>query len=392
MAAVRDRYQGMFFVRRDRPLNLCPEALRSLQLSLNTPVVRVEDLPVAPARAVLVLHTGSTDPLDVTLSVRSLKSGQVLHFAPSEGLSDAAGCIDAAMSFGEGMGFLFDDDELAVGDAERAYGIWAELMGDLPTQPPVEAPAAPVQAVEEPSFKFVDEEDPDEMELLLVEAIDEATVDEPVTEGPSELALEAPPAPVASVEPSHGVSPPPDTTALASMVEDALAADEAPVLAETEAIEPTAPMLTKFRPASPAAVIEPERAEIVLSDISEPQGEDGIEPAIESDEPATLETDAEVEEPLFEGDGLGAEPSASADPARVVNAPEVDEISPECAPTEDDTPVLHAADSDRLEAPAVPKGRRLRKAALGRLRLVKKRKPASDEDRRKWLARILSTF
>ncbi|MCP5058802.1 MAG: hypothetical protein GY937_19035 [bacterium] len=333
----------------------------------------------------------------MTLSVRSLKSGQVLHFAPSEDLPDAASLTDAAMSFGEGMGFLFDDDELAVGDAERAHGIWVDLMGDPPTQPPVEALAEPQPAVEEASFEFVEEEDePDELELLLVEAIDEATVDEPVAAGQSAPALEPTPdpAPEVSAEPAPEVSPPPDTNALTSLVEDALAADGTPALSEAEGVQPAAPMLTKFRSASSEAVTEPQRPEIVSPEFSDSESdpEDGVGPELESDESAIGGDASDAEANLPDADGLVGESPVSVEPTQAANASEADEPSTGCASTEDDTPVLHEADSDRPLAPAVAKGGRLRKAALGRLRLVKKRKPASDEDRRKWLARILSTF
>ena len=323
----------MFFACRDAPFELCPENLRSLQLSLNTPVVRIENLPVAPARAALVLHGNATGELDVTLSVRSLKTGQVLHFAPDGELPDAARCIDAAMAFGEGMGFLFDEDELAAGDTERAFGIWAELMGDPPPRLPAAAPASPASVPEEPSFEFV-LDDTEGEELLLVDAIEEAANDEAAWEYGPELASPS----IASSETSSEVSPPPDTTLLTSMVEDALAVEPA-------CSPPTAPTLTKFRRLASS-------------------------PSEDSDAVNPPELDAEASE--------------SSD------APQQDDESIDASP-QDDTPVLHAENPDLSEAP-VPKHRRLRKAALGRLSLVKKRKPASDEERRQWLARILSAF
>ncbi len=282
----------MFFARRNAPLQLRPEHLRSLQLSLNTPVVRTEDFPVAPARAALVVHAVLDGPLDVTLSVRSLKSGQVLHFAPDGDVPDAASCVDAAMAFGEGMGFLFDDDELAAGDAERAYGIWAELMGDL--APP---PSEPAPADDAGTDKIQDE-------FLLVEAV----VPEPEIE-------------------------PPDTSQLTSLVEDALAAAEPAGAPEGEAPSPPATELSKFRIGPPA----------------------GATPLGEADPP--LEADADLEFDL----PAPSEAFAAADPM---------------------------PEGERRQRTR----RRLGKAALGKLRLVKKRKPVSDEERRDWLARILSSF
>ncbi|MCP3987129.1 MAG: hypothetical protein GY723_22310, partial [bacterium] len=335
MAGIRDRYLGMFFVRRDGPLQLSPEVLRSLQLSLNTPVVRVEAMPVAPARAVLVLYTSSTGGMEVVLSVRSLKTGQVLHFAPGDALPDVASCIDAAMAFGEGMGFLFDDDELAVGNAERAFGIWAELMGEPVSRPPVAASAVPPGPAAEPSFEFVDDDEEleveEEIELLLVEAIEEGPGEEPIPVAPAEVVPElaresdvlAEGVPELAREPdvpaadAHRATPPPDTGLLTSMVEDALAADQAPGSAEPSHSPQIGTPLTKFRSAPPPPAITP--------------------------------------------------------------AGDTDENSSHDIPAEDDAPALQVADPDRVATPPESKGRSLRKTALGRLRLVKKRKPASDE-------------
>lgn len=340
----------MFFARRDAPSQLRPEDLRSLQLSLNTPVVRVENLPVAPARAVLLLHSNTPGRLDVVLSVRSLKSGEVLHFEPDSEIPDAERGIDAAMAFGEAMGFLFDEDELAAGNAERAFGLWSDLMGEGPTQPQPDAQPESPPASEEPSFEFV-VDDADDEELLLVEA--------------------APP-PVASSESSATVTPPPDTMLLTSLVEDALAAEREPGQAEPGTEPRTAPTLTKFRPAEEPATT---RALDSAAEARSPEA-DELEPPGADLEPAPAEPDlAEPDQP------------APADPTPESGAPESSGAAPE-----DDTPALQAADSTESNASAVPRRRRLRKAALGRLRLVKKRKPSSDEARRQWLARILSAF
>ena len=103
----------MFFLRRTRPLRLAAGRLRALRLSLNTPVVATQDLPVGPARAAIALHTEPGRGLQVTVGVRSLACGSVALYGfegeiASRLLSEA---MDGALSFAEGMGFLFDDDD-----------------------------------------------------------------------------------------------------------------------------------------------------------------------------------------------------------------------------------------------------------------------------------------
>ncbi len=279
----------MFFERCEAAPDLAPDLLRALRFSLNTPVVRAAGLPVAPARAALVLYEPVPGSFRVVVAVRSLKTGHLLYFEPEEAFRADDDVLDASMAFGEGMGFLFDDDELACGDADRAFGMWAELMderraGSLP-------PAEPVAEVEA-------EEGPEE--LLLVEALE----DEFDAPSPTELQLEITP-PLA----------PPDTSMLAALVETALdtAVGEQvqPELAPQAVAQPAAPQLTKFRSATAAPA---DRDLLADRDLPDPREES----------PRTV--------------------------------------------------------------------RRRGRAALGRLRLVKKRRLAADEDRQTLLVRILSAF
>ena len=159
----------MFFPRRTVPLELRAPALHGLRLSLNTPVVTLDEHLGAPARAAIVVHEEPDGRPDVTIAVRSLRSGRVVLYSYDGDLraeSSVSVGTDAALSFGEGMGFLFDDDELGEAPDEesrrRAVGLWCELMGgdriapaaeegaelelldaveEELTSPPVEAPA-----------------------------------------------------------------------------------------------------------------------------------------------------------------------------------------------------------------------------------------------------------
>jgi len=113
--------------------------LRALRLSLNTPVVTIEDLPVGPAAAGIALHAGPEGP-SLTLAVRSVRTGQVVFFHPDEDWSEIHGsqlAVDAALSFAECMGFLFDDDPIeAGGDAREAARRWAELVETVGAEEP----------------------------------------------------------------------------------------------------------------------------------------------------------------------------------------------------------------------------------------------------------------
>ena len=106
--------------------------LRSARLSLNSPVVAIEDLPVGPARAGIALHEGPAGR-SLVLAVRSVRTGQVLLFAPDPGWLEIRGPgleLDAALSFAEGMGFLFDEDLVDSGDLGEAARCWAEFLAE----------------------------------------------------------------------------------------------------------------------------------------------------------------------------------------------------------------------------------------------------------------------
>jgi hypothetical protein len=134
--------------------DLVPSALKSLRLSLNAPVVAIDDLPVGAARAAIALHQGAGKGLRLTVAVRLVRTGQVLFFTPDEELNGACGSapdLDAAMSFAEAMGFLFDDDEVeARGDAGpgEAARLWYELIGEPPAEEGTGEGVAPGQGAE----------------------------------------------------------------------------------------------------------------------------------------------------------------------------------------------------------------------------------------------------
>jgi hypothetical protein len=114
--------------------------------------VVVEDLPTGPASAAIACFGDPAGP-HVVLAIRSERSGQAIFFGPDEERRDAQRAeraVDAALSFAESMGFLFDEDRLAHAPAE-AQREWLELIdactrSSLTGSPGAEAAPGPVPA------------------------------------------------------------------------------------------------------------------------------------------------------------------------------------------------------------------------------------------------------
>jgi hypothetical protein len=173
----------VYFPLRSEPLDLSGDRLHGLRLSLNTPVVSIDELPVGPARAAIVIHEEFDGHPNLTLGVRSLRSGSAVLFSLEADLrehSSLAVGIDAVLSFGESMGFLFDEDEFETDSSEgacsRALGLWLELMGaeSGASEMAPEVPAVPAspRPASEPDDSFEDEGLYDDEVLLLEEMAD----------------------------------------------------------------------------------------------------------------------------------------------------------------------------------------------------------------------------
>ena len=123
------------FMPSQAPPELTPARLRGLRFSLNAPVVTTEVIPAGPARGALLVHRDARGHLGVALCVRSLRTGSVVLYRSDERLDgdgELSVGIDAALSFGESLGFLFDDDELEKGLARPvALARWQEFLGAL---------------------------------------------------------------------------------------------------------------------------------------------------------------------------------------------------------------------------------------------------------------------
>ncbi len=114
------------------------ERVESLRLSLNSPVVAVAELPVGPAHAGIAIHRGRAGGAQLTLAVRTVRGNQLACYCDerAEGTS-RSDALEAALSFAEGMGFLFDEDEIAVrgeGFAAEAAARWRALVSLEPEQ------------------------------------------------------------------------------------------------------------------------------------------------------------------------------------------------------------------------------------------------------------------
>jgi hypothetical protein len=138
----------MYFSRQQPPEGGA-RALRALHVSLNAPVVAIEDLPVGPARAAIALQDAPDGGASLLLALRSQRTGQLACFAPDEPLTETTAqiALDGALSFAESMGFLFDGDvipELGAEGPREAAESWNQLLGVAP-EPEPEPGRAPAE-------------------------------------------------------------------------------------------------------------------------------------------------------------------------------------------------------------------------------------------------------
>jgi len=110
------------------------QGVHALYVSLNSPVVTVDRLPVGPAAAAIAVHAEG-----VALLIRSVRTGTVAFFgaAPRFGL-------EAALSHAEALGFLFDDEANLAGEGRtRAdWPVWvAEIFAADPAETDLDDPS-----------------------------------------------------------------------------------------------------------------------------------------------------------------------------------------------------------------------------------------------------------
>ena len=143
----------MFFSARSAP---DPETtqLQALRVSLNKPVLAIDELPLGPARGVIAIVQGPAPGRRLVVAIRSTRTDQAIFFW-SDPLSgeprDSAGLLDAAVSFAETMGFLFDDDLEPAADASQ---LWADWVGKAASPPLAASPKGANDPAVIPLTKF----------------------------------------------------------------------------------------------------------------------------------------------------------------------------------------------------------------------------------------------
>ncbi|RIL06959.1 MAG: hypothetical protein DCC71_04790 [Proteobacteria bacterium] len=218
------------------------ERLLALRQSLNTPVVSTAELAAGPARAVIVVY-GEGPARRFAVVVRSLRDGAtVVYELDAEDARDEDGwsvALDASLSFGESMGFLFDDETIVDRRPEtlrRALACLHEILAppDVEQDAPLRARTGPKLGSDAGAKSAARVGSPDEMAEILLEDELDALAPDPNDATGAELtgpfALRAPPA----------------------ETQPAVAAAAAP------AAPAASPSLSKFRGAPAAAAAPPE--------------------------------------------------------------------------------------------------------------------------------------
>jgi hypothetical protein len=241
------------FSPRKRPLLLVADRLLALRMSLNTPVVATPDLPAGPARAAIAVHSEAGRTC-FTVAVRSLRNGvSVLYELEGEDTNDASGiavALDAALSFGESMGFLFDD-ELVTARSE------AVLRAALARLREIVAPPAPDVGETMPSLDL--EAPPEEIllddEFELEPAVEPSPRRQPPARGARaqvQSRREAPKPPLADAPSQPAVATPAVAPPAPAPAGAASLTKFRHVAASGDAPEKTAPPARRQPPAEPA--------------------------------------------------------------------------------------------------------------------------------------------
>lgn len=128
--------------------------LRSLRLSLNTPVVAREGFPVGPAAAAVAVH-GAPGAAQLLLALRAVRSGHVALLGPDSDapIDDLRHAVDSALAFAESIGFLFEDELVGPdGDTAAARRAWTGFLAE--TAELVHAAEAPAPSDVLSKFRF----------------------------------------------------------------------------------------------------------------------------------------------------------------------------------------------------------------------------------------------
>ena len=116
------------FQERLRPVAIGGETVVAARLSLNAPIVSTPELTAGPARAAIVAIREDGGE-QVVVIVRSLAPGRVVQYEMrgDELRATTQLAMDAALSFAESMGFLFDDEAIAGQPGEQREQVFGRL-------------------------------------------------------------------------------------------------------------------------------------------------------------------------------------------------------------------------------------------------------------------------
>ena len=167
----------MFFPKRD-PGSPDPRRFAALRSSLNAPVVATEEMPSGPARAVIVMGWDEEQQSVLEVRLRSVTTGRLVVYGFEGRLEDAGEletALEAALSFAESMGFLFDYDVLSGDDTigrEKVVEAWEAFEEGRP--PPRRDSGELAAGLAEITLSSVDDAEPLELTDLAPEGDSEA--------------------------------------------------------------------------------------------------------------------------------------------------------------------------------------------------------------------------
>ncbi|MEE3332275.1 MAG: hypothetical protein VX246_15520 [Myxococcota bacterium] len=270
------------------PVLLSEAGLHGLCVSLNTPVLNIDELPVGPARASIALFDAGYASLKLAVAIRSVEARQVVVYSFQDRISgkkSPAQAMEAAVRFAEGMGFLFDEDVVSA-DSDgpaRAMRLWLDL-----TEVP-DVSEEVVLAEEMPRLSPAVPLEPPDEELVLEQMIEfeEAAASEAPTFGVDDEELPAEPIGLEELPITVAVDSPAAVTVDPEPVQPMIKSELEPELQPRVS-------LTKFRqppvPDRPEGVVRPpgdsELAGSALGRISLVRRRSGNEPV--GDKPSLL--------------------------------------------------------------------------------------------------------
>jgi hypothetical protein len=165
------------FAARQRPLLVLEDRLLALRPSLNTPVLATAEIPSGPARAAIFVYAeGAVRRFGVAVHAAQSAAAVVYELAAEHAPTDADGwsvALDATLSFGESMGFVFDDEMLTDRQPETLRRAMATLRALL-------APGVAIDDTPAPGASTMEIGSADDLaEILLEDELDSLSPEAP---------------------------------------------------------------------------------------------------------------------------------------------------------------------------------------------------------------------